>query len=476
MTTELDCVSAEALGGRICAAGLAAQADARLIELIGEFDDGNAVRRWDGVASLAHWLTWACSMSPGTAREHVRVARALRRMPVVRAAFAEGRLSYSKVREVTRVVDTVDDARLCELALCATAAQLAKIVSGYRTAAGHRIHQERDRRLTWTERETGVVDFRLRLPKEEAAVVLAALTAAEDQHSSPPAPAIDDGQVDTTPRYTLADAAVDVARTFLAATPEDRSGEDRTLVVVQVGLDQLAADRPSSIQPEASEPEASAPVDVPAGTSPDCQIQGLGGIEAETARKLSCDSDLLGAVLDRRGDVLALGRTRRLVSRSQRRALMIRDHGLCQFTGCHRTRHLRAHHVVHWADGGRTDLSNLILLCQYHHTAVHEGQMIIRRSEHGWEFRMPDGTPHRAWWSAEGLSNFLAQHADQGQAARQRVRHDSTIEGVTSFHHPDARRIQPGWRGERFDRHEAVQAMFRMPVRAPAARPTERAA
>lgn len=69
----LDCAAAEALGGQICtAASLSAQSECQLLELIGEFDAGNAVRWWAGVTSLAHWLSWACSMSPGTAREHVR--------------------------------------------------------------------------------------------------------------------------------------------------------------------------------------------------------------------------------------------------------------------------------------------------------------------------------------------------------------------------------------------------------------------
>jgi hypothetical protein len=65
-------------------------------------------------------------MTPGVAREHVRVARALRRMPTIAGLLREGRLSYSKVREVARVVDVVDEARLAGLALTATAAQLAK--------------------------------------------------------------------------------------------------------------------------------------------------------------------------------------------------------------------------------------------------------------------------------------------------------------------------------------------------------------
>ena len=327
-TSEVDCATAEVLGGKICAAaGLAAQAECQLLELIGEFDAGNAVRWWDGVKSLAHWLSWACSMSPGTAREHVRVARALRRMPTIHTAFRDGRLSYSKVREATRVVDHVDDAELCELALTATAAQLATTIAGYRTAAGTRIKQERDRGLTWTTRENGTVDIRLRLPTEDAALLLAALNAAKDQYGTPPEPAAGSRDTktdatDTTPAYTSADAILDIARTFLTTAPEDRSGEDRTLVVVQVHADQLTSTE--NVPAGTSEPETS-----PSNATPDptCHLQGVGGIEPETARKLACDTDLLGAILDRHRGVLALGRTRRLVTRALRRALMIRDHG-----------------------------------------------------------------------------------------------------------------------------------------------------
>ena len=173
--------AADALAGRIAAAAaLSAQASATLLELVGEFDATNAVRFWTDVKSLAHWLAWSCSMTLPTAREHVRVARALRRMPTVAAAFREGRLSYSKVREVTRVVGVVDEARLCELALTATAAQLATVISAFRAAEGRRIGQQIERRVTVAEREDGMVEIKARLPKEEAAVIIAAMDTARD--------------------------------------------------------------------------------------------------------------------------------------------------------------------------------------------------------------------------------------------------------------------------------------------------------
>ena len=164
------------MAGKIAAAAaLSAQASATLLELVGEFEATNAVQFWTEVKSVAHWLAWSCSMTLPTAREHVRVAKALRRMPTVAAAFAEGRLSYSKVREVTRVVDVVDEAQLCELALTATAAQLAVMISAFRSADGRRWPQPARRRLHWIERDDGMVELRVRLPKDEAATIAAAL-------------------------------------------------------------------------------------------------------------------------------------------------------------------------------------------------------------------------------------------------------------------------------------------------------------
>jgi hypothetical protein len=502
--------AADALAGRICAAAaMATQSECQLLELIGEFDQIGAIRWWTDVKSLAHWLSWACAMAPGVAREHVRVAKALPRMPTVAEAFRQSRLSYSKVREITRVVDVVDESRLCELALTATASQLARMISGYRAADGSRIRQQPKRAVTWHNREDGMVDFTVRLPAEEAAVLIAAITAAKDQFGAPPAKPdpCEGDQKATDPAYSSADALLDVARVFLDTAPEDRSGEDRTLVVVHVsaenlsrsagpdvpagtrdnheeasgGSDVVAGDVPAGT-PERVKPDSagtgSAVENVPAGThhpshddvsagtlsgrrrvDPTCHIDGVGPIEAETARRLSCDSSLLGAIVTERGKVLALGRTRRLVSRALRRALMIRDR-MCRFPGCHQTRHLQAHHRIPWADGGATDLDNLILLCQWHHTAVHEGGMIIRPATgegvRG-EFVMPDGKPHQPWYSAERLPHLLCDQLD-----RQRAEDAANLTAVTGFNHPAAQTIRPGWAGERFDLHECVHALFRI--------------
>jgi hypothetical protein len=87
---------------------------------------------------------------------------------------------------VTRVVDVVDEHRLAELALTATASQLARMIAGFRSADGMRIGRQAKRNLSWHEREDGRIDVRARLPKDEAALLLAAIAAAKDQFGPPP--------------------------------------------------------------------------------------------------------------------------------------------------------------------------------------------------------------------------------------------------------------------------------------------------
>jgi hypothetical protein len=105
--------------------------------------------------------------------------------PAVAGLFQEGRLSYSKVRKVTRVVNVVDEQRLAELALTGTASQLARMISGFRAADGQRMTQQTKRAVSWHRREDGMIEVRTRLPKDEAAVLLAAIDTAKDQFGPP---------------------------------------------------------------------------------------------------------------------------------------------------------------------------------------------------------------------------------------------------------------------------------------------------
>jgi hypothetical protein len=129
---------------------------------------------------------------------------------------------------------------------------------------------------------------------------------------------------------------------------------------------------------------------------------GWGGpISAEAVRRIGCDAGVTRVITDPASVPLDVGREQRTVTAGQWAALVVRDRG-CAFPGCTRPAEwCIAHHITHWADGGPTDLNNLVLLCGYHHRTVHH---------HGWQVAMaadrrpqflpppwvdPDQTPRR---------------------------------------------------------------------------------
>jgi hypothetical protein len=106
----------QALEDQICElAGHLAAATCRFLLLVADFDARRGWATWD-LPSCGAWLAWKCQIAPGTAREHVRVARALPALPAIRAAFAAGTMSYAKVRALTRIATPATDAGLAELA------------------------------------------------------------------------------------------------------------------------------------------------------------------------------------------------------------------------------------------------------------------------------------------------------------------------------------------------------------------------
>lgn len=439
---------AQALGRRM--QGLAArQAELghEFLTTLGEFDACDAVTHFRDIKSTAHYVAWACSMNAGTAREHVRVARALRRLPRVAELMSQGRLSYSKVRELTRVADTVDEDALCELALEMTASQLARTIAAYRTAAGTRIQQLHKRRLTVTSHPDGMTRITIVLPTEQAALITAAVEAATRRNQEPDTDpdAVPADVPAGTPAHTSPGQAVtppdrvqgilDVAASYLDTLPGEPI-DDHTMVIVHVNATQLA-----------NTPAEDAALDQLV-----CHVEGHGPIEPATAQRLTCNATLLGALLSPDGDVLRLGRTRRLASRAQRRALRIRDRNTCQYPGCHQTRHLDAHHLTPWSQGGTTDLDTMILLCRRHHTHIHEGGIQISHRpghRHRYHFALPDGRPITDTWltqiDPDNLDRILAEHSQTQPPERTAA---------------DSTRVFPPHAGTGFNLHECVRVLF----------------
>ena len=126
-------VPLERLEAQICElAGHLTAATCQFLILLGDFDDRRGWVSWD-FPSCAAWLSWKCQMASGTAREHVRVARALRSLPVIRGQFGAGRLSYAKVRALTRIATADTDAGLAEIAAPMTGNQLERFARAHRT-------------------------------------------------------------------------------------------------------------------------------------------------------------------------------------------------------------------------------------------------------------------------------------------------------------------------------------------------------
>lgn len=96
-------------------------------------------------------------------------------------------------------------------------------------------------------------------------------------------------------------------------------------------------------------------------------------IASKTVQRLACDSSVTRVLLGADSAIVDAGRAKRVVSSGTRRLLDARDKH-CRWPGCERPASwTAAHHVRHWAKGGKTDLSNMVLLCQHHHWLVHEG-------------------------------------------------------------------------------------------------------
>ena len=181
----------EALSDRI--AELAAHITAatyRLLVLIRRYDDS---RGWHhaGFTSCARWLSWRIGVSPGAARERVRVARSLADLPALSEALRRGELSYSVARALTRVATPETEEELVDVALHSTAAQMERLVSAWRATdraveARRGRQQERERHRS---RELSVVEdasdgsyvIRGRVDPEVGAAFCRALEAAADQ-------------------------------------------------------------------------------------------------------------------------------------------------------------------------------------------------------------------------------------------------------------------------------------------------------
>jgi uncharacterized protein DUF222/HNH endonuclease len=409
--------SLDELATEICTlAGHINAANHRFLVLIAEFDRRTG---WsDGATqSCAHWLNWKCGIALGAAREKVRVARALEKLPKVSATMASGKLSYSKVREITRVGNAGNEDYLLMVAEHGTAAHVENLVRAYRRCQeaeelSREQRQRQNRRVNFRYDDDGSLILTCHLPAEVGALVMKALDVAIEGlpiHEDVPA---------GTPRQVVpystrrADALARVAESFLAHDVLESPGADRQQIVVHVAAETLRK-----------------------GSAGCCEIEHGPSIPAESARRFSCDASVVTLIEDDDGEPLNVGRKTRLISAPLRRLLTARDKG-CRFPGCSNARYIDMHHIRHWANGGETKPSNLVSLCRFHHRAMHEGGFDVQiLDDGGLRFVRPDGQ------AVDRVLPGCSQPAgDPGRLP--------------------TGKFEPSWRGERMDLHLAVDLMI----------------
>lgn len=376
---------------------------AATLDAVGAFDAAD-VASASRHRTTKRWLESRTKLSAGAAAAISRQARAVRdHLPGTRDALAAGHITPQHASVIATVVRTVgaEHARTAEPILLrlarradpatvgrATAAILAQVHPEKAEKALHDAYERRGLRVRVVG-QLGYLDGVFDIESTEliqcALMPLMRPAGPDDKRTS---------------EQRRADAFLDVIAHHLDHGDMPTQAGHRPHLSVVVDADQLppidGGDGPG------------APGDGALG-SPSRGWSGVvslpwtcAAVPASAARRWACDAvitPIVARLLGRRRlqlppetDTawvpLALGRSQRTATPAQLKALTARDGG-CIHPGCSRTSaYCDAHHVVHWADGGLTDLSNLVLLCRHHHRTLHAGQ---------WSIHPDPGSPGLFW-------------------------------------------------------------------------------
>jgi hypothetical protein len=304
-----------------------------------------------GARSVTALVAWKLAASSANAHTITTVARRLKEFPRCAQGMREGRLSLDQVGVIAARGGEGSDEHYAELAAVATVNQLRTAVKlEPRPEPEPEREAEPDLRpsITRTSDDEGSC-WRIKLPHHDAAKFDAALASHRDalfaewrsDHGDD-----EDALEIRPPLPTTGEAFMRLVEAGWDVEAARRPHGQHTTVVVHVDVEQRAA------------------------------ALHLGPALTEAERQyLTCDATC-EVWFERDGEPIGAGRTTRQINRRLRRALEHR-HRTCAVPGCGATRGLHAHHIVHWEDGGPTEMANLVLLCPYHHRLHHRGGITI---------------------------------------------------------------------------------------------------
>ncbi len=311
---------------------LRAVVDGRILELLGEVGRREAFRD-EGATSTEAWTAQRFAVSVPTARTYVHVAELSEDLPCLAGALRRGEITLDKLRVVADVATPETDSELCGHALSCSVRQLAELARS--TADRARPATTREHAGRWLRFNDTFRTVTAQLPSDSYAEVRAGLEARARRLPN-------DGDVPWDQR--LCDA-------FLGLIRRSGHGGRRGtpyFVVAHVPL--------ATLTDESSELAG--------------ELERDGLIAADVVRRLACDATIAVAVDDDVGRTMFEGRSRRWPTDAQRREIMRRDRH-CRFPGCTNVTFTDVHHIAPWHLDGRTDVDNLVLLCNHHHRRVH---------------------------------------------------------------------------------------------------------
>ncbi len=324
--------------------------DAEWHRLVAELDTRKSFLL-HGYGSMAAWLGDKCRLAWGRAKHSVVVARALVHMPFTSEAFATGDVDLVAVRQLVKARSRNQEMfKRDEKTLVENGKDLSP--RNFSTA----------------------IDYWMGAADAEAAAVDAEERFARRRlHISPLFDMIRvDGELDPESGATVKTAIAAEVDAANRSTDDPRTtAQKRVDALVNICLHYLdTADTP---QTGGEKPHISLVVDIERLTTGEGRSEFDDGtvMTSRDALRIVCDSSISRIVTSGPSEVLDVGRRTRTVSPALRRALVIRDEG-CTWDGCGMpARFCDAHHIIHWARGGDTNLKNLCLLCRRHHRIAH---------------------------------------------------------------------------------------------------------
>ncbi len=326
-----------------------------------------------GSISPIHWIRLNCHMGSGAAADRVAVGEQLQSVPESHQSMADGEIGFAHLALIARTAAAIaesgtnqpfDETPLLNKARDLSVGRFRNFCHHMRHAAdpeGYAAEQAQGveaRVLSLSGGESGMVWVRGVLDAEGGAALRTALEPLAKRN----------GQGDDRKRdRRLADALLELATHSLDTGLVPQRAGQRAHLQVTTTLETLLQ--------RTGSPAADLEFSLP--------------ISAASVERLACDCNMTRILLSTDSAVIDVGRSKRVVAPATRRALNIRDR-CCRWPGCDRSASWSAaHHVVHWARGGATDLSNLVLLCYRHHWMVHEGRWQLVRTDEGQMLAIP---------------------------------------------------------------------------------------